>query len=84
MPKDWVRLSEYAEGYVDNMAEVRNLSGRSYAETGADAVRGFLNNAQHWQGETARRVKAELRAMLKEHDAKSDTRFSNLGHAAPI
>jgi hypothetical protein len=50
------------------MDEAKSLAGRFGVEAGADAVRGFLANAHHWQGETARRVKAELRGMLKEHE----------------
>jgi hypothetical protein len=62
---DWKQVSEYAIQQLDGMEEAGRLEGRFGIETGADAVRGFLINAHHWRGETARRIKGELRAMLK-------------------
>jgi len=33
-------------------------------DRGEDVVRYFLSNAKTWRGETARRIKAELKSML--------------------
>jgi hypothetical protein len=44
---------------VDN---VNDKYGLDYAE---DIVLRFLSNAQTWRGEHARRIKAELKALLK-------------------
>ena len=61
---------EWAEPYfgaVPYLAAMRSLEtiGDSY---GADDARGvvayFLANAGTWRGESARRIKAELRALL--------------------
>jgi hypothetical protein len=66
--RDWVtRLNGAATPYVEAMSELHDVRDRWALETGADAVRGFLNNAQTWRGEVARRVKSELRAILKDN-----------------
>ena len=62
---DWRPVSEYAEDQLQGLEACESLSSRWVMETGADAANGFLINAHHWRGPVARRVKAELRAMLK-------------------
>jgi hypothetical protein len=64
---DWTALHGAAQPYIDAMKELRGASGRYGMETGSDIIQGFLNNAQTWRGEVARRVKLELRAILKDH-----------------
>jgi len=67
---DWrTRLNGAAVPYIEGLSELRDPRDQWFRETGADAIRGFLNNAQSWRGDVARRVKAELRAILKEHEA---------------
>lgn len=62
--KDWVRLSPYAEPYLDAMFQLSSVHHSYGAESGDSIVRYFLVNAGTWRGETARRVKAELKSML--------------------
>jgi hypothetical protein len=45
----------------------RLKSDRYGLETGSDIIQGFLNNAQTWRDEIARRVKLELRAILRDY-----------------
>lgn len=52
---------------MDAMSKLRSADQRSGLETGSDMIQGFLNNAQTWRGEVARRVKLELKAILKDH-----------------
>jgi hypothetical protein len=60
---DWgERMNEAAAPYVKALSELRSPN-ESY--TGADIILGFLNNARAWRGDTARRIKGELRAILK-------------------
>lgn len=68
--RDWrTRLNGAAIPYIEGLSELRNARDRWCMETGVDAIQGFLNNAQTWRGEVARRIKLELKAILKEHQA---------------
>ncbi|MGA9794958.1 MAG: hypothetical protein WBQ17_05410 [Rhizomicrobium sp.] len=64
---DWKNMDGAAEAYLQNFENCTHLSTRSVMGTAFDAVIGFSHSCQTWKGETARRVKAELRAMLKAH-----------------
>lgn len=64
---DWTALHGAAQPYMDAMSELRNATDRYGLETGSDIIQGFLNNAQTWRGEVARRVKLELRAILHDY-----------------
>ncbi|HXC26646.1 MAG TPA: hypothetical protein VNV38_01730 [Stellaceae bacterium] len=64
--KDWgVRINGAAAPYIEGLSELNSPTDRWYAETGADAIQGFLNNAQTWKGAVARRIKAELKEILQ-------------------
>lgn len=64
--RDWkTRLNGAAIPYIEALSELRDARDRWYLETGSDAIQGFLNNAQTWRGEVARRIKLELKAILK-------------------
>lgn len=58
-------VSPYAAPYLSAMAELDDVHGAYYADSAASVVRYFLANATTWRGETARRVKAELKTMIK-------------------
>ena len=62
---DWKNMSIHARPYVNAMLSLRRVND-SY---GCDDARGiilyFLSNAGSWRGETAKRIKAELKGMLK-------------------
>lgn len=57
-----------AWGYADAMRSLDNLDQKYGADTARDVVRRFVGNAYGWRGETARRIKAELRGMLGDDD----------------
>ena len=63
--KDWHPIHFAARPYVDSMLQLETVTDRY----GFDDARGillyFLGNASSWRGETARRIKAEIKAMLK-------------------
>lgn len=64
--RDWgTRMNGAAAPYVEGLSELRTPRDRWGVESGADAVQGFLNNAQTWRGPVARRIKAELKEMLQ-------------------
>ena len=66
---DWTALHGAAQPYMDALSELRSADDRYGVETGSGMIQGFLNNAQTWRGPIARRVKSELKAILKDHPA---------------
>lgn len=61
---DWAKPYFGATPYVRAMVTLDRITD-NYGQDSADSVvRYFLANAGTWRGETARRVKAELKAML--------------------
>ena len=63
---DWTNVWFGAEPYLQAMATLDSVKDNYYADTGESIVLYFLSNAQTWRGETARRVKAELKGMLRQ------------------
>lgn len=61
---DWSKPYFGAVPYLDAMGTLTRIEENYYYDTGDSVVRYFLANANTWRGETARRVKAELKAML--------------------
>ena len=63
--KHWKRIPYSARPYVDALASIRTVQDIYINESSASVVRGFLDNAATWRGEDAKRVKAEVRAMVR-------------------
>ena len=53
----------HASPYLAAMKELHFITDDYYADSGKSVVLYFLSNAATWRGETARRIKAELRSM---------------------
>jgi hypothetical protein len=51
--------------YVSAMSTLDSINSMYILDSGREIVARFLGNASTWRGETAKRVKAELNAMLK-------------------
>jgi hypothetical protein len=51
---------------LDALAGLTAVTDRYGFDDGRTIVTYFLSNASTWRGETARRVKAELKAALKQ------------------
>jgi hypothetical protein len=62
--EDWKRINYGAKPYLKAMAEMDSAKENYYHDPGREIVLYFLSNAQTWRGETARRVKAELKGMI--------------------
>lgn len=63
--RDWKAPYFGAVPYIRAMRSLSHM-GDSYGLDSARAIVSyFLANAGSWRGETARRIKAELKAMLK-------------------
>jgi len=61
---DWKNPYFGAMPYIRAMFALNSVSDQYGWEDGEMIVAYFLANARTWRGETARRVKAELQAML--------------------
>ena len=63
--KTWTKVSPYAEPYLEAMQSLNSINDNYYFDSGKSVVLYFLSNASTWRGEDARRIKAELKQMLK-------------------
>lgn len=62
--KDWKPVWFGAVPYLDAMSELDKITDKVMHDSGESIVLYFLSNASKWRGDTAKRVKAELKAML--------------------
>lgn len=51
--------------YLRAMRGLEKVTDKYDQDDGDDIIRRFLVNSKSWRGETARRVKAELRELIK-------------------
>lgn len=63
--KTLTKVSPYAEPYLEAMQSLNTIDDNYYLDSGKSIVLYFLSNASTWRGEDARRIKAELKEMLK-------------------
>ncbi len=64
--KDWTKVNFGARPYLDAMHSLTTINDHYLFDTGTSVVLYFLSNATSWRGETARRIKAELRDLMKK------------------
>jgi hypothetical protein len=64
--KLWQPVWFGAVPYLDAMNTLDSIDENYYADSGYSIVAYFLSNAKTWKGEDARRVKAELKQLLKK------------------
>lgn len=62
--KVWAKPYFAAVPYLEAMSELNRITDNYFADTADSIVRYFLGNATYWRGPDARRIKAELKAML--------------------
>ncbi len=55
-----------AKPYLEAMASLNSITDKYGADDADDIVAYFLSNATTWRGDDAKRIKAELKAMLQE------------------
>jgi hypothetical protein len=63
--KDWKPVNYAAKPYLDAMYSLDKISDNYIMDSAKSIVLYFLSNASSWRGETAKRIKAELKAMCK-------------------
>lgn len=61
---DWKHPYFGAVPYLAAMANLNHITDMYALDSARSIVRYFLANANTWRGDTARRVKAELKALL--------------------
>tara|TARA_R110000772_G_scaffold6250_4_gene21933 strand:- start:789 stop:1028 length:240 start_codon:yes stop_codon:yes gene_type:complete len=62
---DWTKVNFGAEPYLEAMDCLDSIDDMYYMDSAKSIVRYFLSNANTWRGEVAKRVKLELKAMVK-------------------
>lgn len=63
--KTWPKIYFGALPYLNAMRSIEAVTDYYCDDSGKDVVIYFLSNAATWRGEDARRIKAELKALLK-------------------
>ena len=63
---DWARPYFGAVPYLEAMHSLKSIDDKYGRDDASSVVAYFLANASTWRGETARRIKAELNALLKQ------------------
>lgn len=60
----WPKVYFGAVPYLEAMLVLDRITGSFGGDSAEDIVIYFLSNAKTWRGDDARRIKAELKAML--------------------
>lgn len=66
----WPNVNYAARPYLDAMHACHDINGTYYNDSAKSVVLYFLSNASTWRGEDAKRIKAELKAMIKAAKAR--------------
>lgn len=62
---NWTKPYFGAVPYLDAMGSLDTMQDKYYYDDAQSVVLYFLANAATWKGDVARRIKAELKTMLK-------------------
>lgn len=68
--KDWPKVNYAAKPYLCAMQTMGDIRESYGYDSGKSIVLYFLSNASAWRGETAKRIKAELKAMCDNKPVK--------------
>ena len=63
--RDWKHVNYAAIPYLDALSSLSSVSDSYGYDSAKSVILYFLGNASSWRGETAKRVKAELKALRK-------------------
>lgn len=63
--RDWKKPYFGAVPYLEAMSTLNSVKDNFFYDSGKSVVLYFLSNASSWKGDVARRVKAELKQMVK-------------------
>jgi hypothetical protein len=62
--KEWKKVNYAAAPYLDAMGSLNSINDQYYYDSGKSVVLYFLSNASSFRGDAAKRLKAELKAMV--------------------
>jgi len=63
--KDWgTKVNYAAKPYLQAMFTLTNIDDYYFMDSASNIVGRFLSNAGQWRGETAKRVKKELKSLI--------------------
>lgn len=62
---DWKPVSPHARPYLEAMFFLYDVNDYYFSDSGKSIILYFLSNASTWRGETARRIKEELKNIVK-------------------
>lgn len=68
--RNWPAVNYAAKPYLDAMGDLYDFTDSYGLDSAESIVLYFLSNAQTWRGPDARRIKAELNAMLKSQGGR--------------
>ena len=63
--KDWAKPNYAAVPYLDAMSTLNSANDAYGYDDARSIILYFLSNATAWKGDTARRIKAELKMLVK-------------------
>ncbi len=63
--RNWAKVNYAAEPYLSAMFSLDKITDAYWYDSGKSIVLYFLSNAQSWRGEVAKRIKLELKEMVK-------------------
>jgi hypothetical protein len=63
--RDWKNVNYAARPYLDAMQCLLGVNDMYYRDSARDIIRYFLSNARAWRGDTAARIKTELKGMVR-------------------
>lgn len=62
---DWKNVNYAAKPYLSAMLQLQGIDDDYGADSARSIVSYFLSNARSWRGDVAKRIKAELKAMVE-------------------
>jgi len=68
--RDWQKVNYAAKPYLSAMQTMGDIRDSYGYDSGVSVVLYFLSNASSWRGDTAKRIKAELKAMCDNKPVK--------------
>lgn len=63
--RDWKNVNYAAQPYLSAMFSLDKITDRYGYDHATSIINYFLSNAATWRGETAKRIKAELKQLVK-------------------
>jgi hypothetical protein len=62
----WPQMNYAAKPYYEAMLYLNTIQDEYFADSAKSIVNYFLSNASTWRGDNARRIKAELKDLVKQ------------------